>query len=144
MDVREVVVHRERAEDRSETEVRAEGGRGRGRDGYGCEVAKVAAEGGMSGGGRNASRAVREREERLAECVVVKTGKLTAEGMGEGVEPCEAKLPTELRGWETGRSGTLGGCGEDGGGGGGGGCLVTTGERGFPVAVAFGDEEGMR
>ena len=50
---------------------------------------------------------------------------------GEGVESCEAKLPTELRGWETGRCGSLGGCSEVGGGGGGGSCLVATASAGF-------------
>ena len=55
IDVREVVVPCERMEDRSETEVRAEGERERGRGGYGCGVATVAAEGGMEWG-RHPSR----------------------------------------------------------------------------------------
>ena len=41
--MREVVLPCERMEDRSETEVCAEGGRERGRGGYGCGVATVAA-----------------------------------------------------------------------------------------------------
>jgi len=73
------------------------------------------------------SHSVREREEPLAEGVRVRTRKFTPEAAGEGVEPCEAKLPTELRGWETRR---LGRCSEVSGGG--GSCLVATASTGFP------------
>jgi len=45
---------------------------------------------------------VREREELLAEGALVRTRGVTAEPKGEGVEPCDAKQATELRGWETG------------------------------------------
>jgi len=79
---------------------------------------------------RRASHGVREREGLLAEGVRVRTRKFTPKAAGEGVEPCEAKLPTELRGWETGRCGSLGGCSEVGSGG--GSCLVATASAGFP------------
>jgi len=134
VDVREVVVPCERMEDRSEMEVCAEGGRERGRGGY-CGVATVAAEGGIGGGGGTRRVPVRETEELLAEGVRVRTGELTPEATGEGVEPCEAKPPTVLRGWETGRWGSLGGCDKDGGGG--GGCLVATASAGFPGGDGF-------
>jgi len=134
-DVREVVVPCERMEEWSETEVRAEGGRERGSGGYGygCGVATAAAEGGMGGGARRVL--IREGAELLAEGVRVRTGEFTPEATGEGVEPCEAKLPTELRGWETGRWGGLGGCAESGGGG--GGYLVATASVGFPDGDGF-------
>jgi len=60
-----------------------------------CGVATVAAEGGMGGGGGTRCVFVREREELLAEGVRVKTGDFTPEATGE---PCEAELPTALRG----------------------------------------------
>ena len=134
VDVWDVVVPCERIEERSETEVRAEGGRERGSGGYGygCEVA---AAGGMGGGGGARRALIREGEELLAEGVRVRTGEFTPEATGEGVEPCEAKPPTKLRGWETGRWGSLGGCGESGGGG--GGCLVATASVGFPGGDGF-------
>jgi len=134
VDVREVVVPCERMEDRSEMEVCAEGGRERGRGGY-CGVATVAAEGGIGGGGGTRRVPVRETEDLLAEGVRVRTGEFTPEATGEGVEPCNAKPPTVLRGWETGRWGSLGGCDEYGGGG--GGCLVATASAGFPGGGGF-------
>jgi hypothetical protein len=135
VDVREVAVPCERMEERSETEVCAEGGRERGRGGYGCGMATAAAEGGMGGGGGTRRVLVSEREELLAEGVRARSGEFTPEAMGEGVEPCEAKPPTEPRGWETGRWGSLGGCDEHGGGGGGG--LVATASAGFPGGGGF-------
>ena len=142
VDVREVVVPCERMEDRSEavvavdwTEVRAEGGRDRGRGGYGCEVVTAAAEVETGGGGGARRMLVRETEELLAEGVRARTGEFMPEATGEGVEPWEAKPPTELRGWETGRWGNLGGCAEDGEGG--GGCLATTARVGFPGGGGF-------
>jgi hypothetical protein len=140
VDVREVVVPCERMEDRSEavvavdwTEVRAEGGRDRGRGGYGCGVVTAAAEVATGGGGGTRRVLVREMEELLVEGVRARTGEFMPEGTGE--EPCEAKPPTELRDWETGRWGNLGGCAE--GGGGGGGCFVATARAGFPGGGGF-------
>jgi hypothetical protein len=46
---------------------------------------------------------VSEREV-FAEGVRVRTGGFTPEATAEGEEPCEAKLPTELRGGGTGRT----------------------------------------
>lgn len=82
------------------TEVRAEGGRERGRScgGYGCGVATAAAEVGMGGGGGTRCVLVGKWEELLAEGVRVRTGEFTSEATGEDVEPYETKLPTELRG----------------------------------------------
>ena len=133
--MREVVVPCESMEDRSETEVCAEGGRERGRGGYGCGVATVVAEGGMGGGGGTRCVFVREREEMLAEGVRVRTGEFTPEATGEGIEPCEAELPMELRGQETGCWDSSGGCAESGGGG--GSCLVATTSAGFPGSGGF-------
>jgi len=84
VDVREVVVPCERMEDRSEMEVCGEGGRerGRGRGGYGCGVATVAAEGRIGGGGGRRRVLVSERQELLAEGVRVKTGESTLEATG--------------------------------------------------------------
>jgi len=83
---------------RLSTEVRAEGGRERGCGGYGCGVAMAAAEGGVGGGGGTRCVLVGKREESVAEGPPVRTGKFTPEATGEGVEPCEAKLPSELPG----------------------------------------------
>jgi len=49
----------------------------------------------MGGGGGTRRVFVREREELLAEGVSV---RFRPEATGEGVEPCEAKLPTVPRG----------------------------------------------
>ena len=67
VDVWEVVMPCERMEGQSETEGRADGGRERGRDGYGCGVETAAAEGGVGDGGCTRRVFVREREELLAE-----------------------------------------------------------------------------
>ena len=40
----------------------------------------------------------------------MKIGEVTPDATGKGVEPCEAKLFTELRGKETGQWGSLSGC----------------------------------
>ena len=56
VDVRDVAVPCESMEERSETEVCAEGGRERGRGGYGCGMATAAAEGGIGRWRRHASR----------------------------------------------------------------------------------------
>jgi len=137
VDVREVVVPCERMEEQSETEVTAEGGHEPGRGVYECEVATVAAEGRMGGGGGTRRVLLREREELLAEGVCVRTGELTPEDV---VQPCEAKLPTELRGWETGRWAAWADALKAA-------VAVTTAwspkrARAFRVAVAFGDEAG--
>ena len=67
-----------------------------------------------------------KREDLLAEGVHVMTAVFTPEATRVGMEPCETKPLTELRGWETRRWGSLGGCTEGGGQGGGGGCYVAT------------------
>ena len=84
MDVQEVVVPCERMEDWSEMEVCGEGGhkRGRGRGGYGCGVAMVAAEGQMGGGGGMCRVLVSKRQELLVEGVRVRTGEFTLEATG--------------------------------------------------------------
>ena len=74
----------ERMEERSETEVWAEGGRERGRGGYGCGMATAAAEGGMGGGGGTRRVLVSERKELLAGGVRARTGEFTPETTGEG------------------------------------------------------------
>ena len=125
VDVREVAVPCERMEKRSETEVCAEGGRERGRGGYGYGMAMAVAEGGVGGSGGTRRVFVSGREELLAEGVRARAGEFTPEAKGEGVGPCEAKLPAETRGWETERWGSLGGWDEGGEGGEGG--LVTSG-----------------
>jgi len=79
VDMREAIVPCERMEDRSETEVRSEGGHERGRGVYGREVATVAAEGGTGGGGGTRRVLLRETDELLAEGVRVRTGKFTPE-----------------------------------------------------------------
>ena len=79
VDVQGVVVPCERMEDRSETEVRSEGGHEPGRGGYECEVATVAAEGGTGGGGGTRRMLVGKWEELLAEGVRVRIGELTPE-----------------------------------------------------------------
>ena len=72
--VAEVVVLCERMEDRSETEVRAEGGRERGGAGYGYGgVTTTVAE----GGGEARRVLVREREELLSGGVHVRTAEVT-------------------------------------------------------------------
>jgi len=91
--VREAVAPCERMEDRSETEVCAEGACEHGRIGYGCGVATVAGEGGMGGGGGTRCVFVREREEMLAEGVRVRTGEFTPEATGEGIEPVRQNCP---------------------------------------------------
>ena len=106
VDVRGVVVPCERVEQRSTTEVRAGGGRERGGGGYGCGVVTAAAVGRMGGGGGARRVLVRERGELLAEGVRVRTSEFTPEATREGVKPCKAKLPTELRGREQGAGAT--------------------------------------
>ena len=74
----------ERMEDWLEMEVCGEGGRecGRGRGGYGCGVATVAAEGRMGGGGGTRRVLVSERQELLVEGVRVMTGEFMVETTG--------------------------------------------------------------
>lgn len=98
----------------------------------------------MGRGGGACHMLAREMEELLAEHVRVRTGEFTPEATGEGVEPYEAKLPTEPRGWETRAGAAL--------------ANVLTAEvvvtvaaawsprraRAFRVAVAFWDEAGGR
>jgi hypothetical protein len=92
MDVREVVVPCEKSDERSEvvvavdwTDVRADGGRERGRGAFvvGIATAAAAADGGGGGGTRRVLW--RETEELLAEGVRV-TGEPTPEVTGEGEE----------------------------------------------------------
>ena len=78
-------------------ERRAEGGREEAHGGYGRGVAMAAAV-----GKARVTCLWGKREELLAEGVRVRIGEFTPKGTGEDVEPCEAKLPTEFRGWETG------------------------------------------
>jgi hypothetical protein len=49
-------------------------------------------------------RRVLVSEREVLAGVRVRTGEFTPEATAGGEEPCEAKLPTELRGWGTGRT----------------------------------------
>jgi len=134
VDVQEVVMPCERMEEQSETEGRTDGGRERGRDGYGCGVATAAAEDGVSSGGCTHRGFVREGEEVLAEGVRVRNEEFTPGATGEGVETARRNCP---RCPEAGKPdvGSLGGSAEVGGGG--GGCLVATASAGFPGSGGF-------
>ena len=85
-----------------------------------------------------------KREDLLAGGVHVMTAVFTPEATRVGMEPCETKPLTELRGWETRRWGSLGGCTEGGGQGGGGGCYGATAIAGRRRVDAGGDEGKRR
>ena len=117
VDVWKVTVPCGRMKGQSEREVHGEGGRKRRwvRGGDGSSR-------GWADRWRGRASHAPEREELLVEGVRVRTDEFMPEATGEGVEPCKAKMPTELRGLETGRWGGLGGCAE--------GCS-SDGERGI-------------